>query len=326
VELSVVVPCLDEADVIEPLLAALDAERALVGRRYADFEVLVVDDGSTDATLDLVKAVAARDPRVRYLALSRNFGKEAAMLAGLAHAQGRAVAIMDADLQHPPRLLGRMLELLEDGADQVVARRTRTGDSWARTRMARGFYRALNAMSEVRVVDGAGDFRLLGPAAVRAILSMEERNRFSKGLFAWIGLRTSVVDYDNVARPGGGSHWRFRSLVRYGLDGLLSFNFKPLRLALYLGLFVTTVAVVYAAWVLGRAVVVGVDVPGYVTLVCTVVWLGGVQLIMLGVLGEYLGRIYLEVKQRPHYIVASSSSPATELPDLPEVSEQPVVG
>ena len=263
---------------------------------------------------------------MRYLALSRNFGKEAAMLAGLAHAQGRAVAIMDADLQHPPRLLGRMLELLEEGADQVVARRTRTGDSWARTRMAHGFYRALNAMSEVRVVDGAGDYRLLGPAAVRAILSMEERNRFSKGLFAWIGLRTSVVEYDNVARSGsGGSHWRFRSLVRYGIDGLLSFNFKPLRAALYLGLFVTTVAVLYAAWVLGQAIVVGVDVPGYVTLVCTVVWLGGVQLIMLGVLGEYLGRIYLEVKQRPHYIVAASSTPTPELPDLPEVNERPVI-
>jgi glycosyltransferase involved in cell wall biosynthesis len=307
VELSVVVPCLDEAGVIVPLLAALDAERASVGRRYADFEILVVDDGSTDATLDLVRAAAERDPRVHYLSLSRNFGKEAAMLAGLGHARGRAVAIMDADLQHPPHLLARMLELLEEGADQVVARRNRTGDSWTRTRLSRGFYKVMNTMTEVHVDDGAGDFRLLGPVAVRAILSMEERNRFSKGLFAWIGLRTSVIDYDNVARTGGASRWKLRSLVKYGLDGLLSFNFKPLRAALYLGLVVTTVAFVYAAWVLGRAIVVGVDVPGYVTLVCTVVWLGGVQLILLGVLGEYLGRIYLEVKRRPHYIVASSN-------------------
>jgi glycosyltransferase involved in cell wall biosynthesis len=307
VGLSVVVPCLDEEATLETLLGALEELRPRLDARYADFEVVLVDDGSTDETLARMAAAAARDPRVRYLSLSRNFGKESAMLAGMSRARGRVVALLDADLQHPPELLLQMLPLLDEGYEQVVAQRTRTGDARSRTWLSRGFYRAMNALSEVRLEDGVGDFRVLSRKAVRAVLSLDEHNRFSKGLFAWIGYPTAVVKYENVARTGGASRWRLGGLVSYGVDGLLSFEVRPMRAVLYFGAFVTAVAVVYAFWILGRALVVGIDTPGYVTLLCTVVGLAGVQLVVLGVIGEYLGRIYIEVKRRPHFLVKASS-------------------
>ncbi len=310
--LSVVVPCLDEERNLERLLASLDALRPQLDVRYSDFEVVLVDDGSTDRTLALMRAAAGRDPRVRFLSLSRNYGKEAAMLAGLSRARGSAVALLDADLQHPPELLLQMLPLLEQGYDQVVAQRTRSGDPVTRTWMSRGFYRLMNALSEVRLEDGVGDFRVLSRRAVRALLSLEEHNRFSKGLVAWIGYPTTVVKYENVGRGDGTSRWRLGGLLSYGVDGLLSFDFRPMRAVLWFGASVTLVALGYAFWILGRAMVVGVDVPGYVTLICTVVGLAGVQLVVLGVIGEYLGRIYIEVKRRPHFLVRTSSDDAAE--------------
>lgn len=307
VELSVVVPCFNEEQVIDALLTALDTERARVPERYAEFEIVLVDDGSTDRTLERITKAAREDPRIRFISLSRNFGKEAAMLAGMSQARGRAVAIMDADLQHPPELLVQMLPILDAGYDQVVARRTRTGDGHVRNLLARGFYRAMNAMTEVKLEDGVGDFRLLSDTAVRAVLSLDEHNRFSKGLYAWIGFHTATIDYENVRRASGATKWKLRKLFSYGFDGMVSFNFRPLRLALYLGALVTTVALAYALWVLGAAIVVGNAVPGYVTLICTVVGLGGVQLMVLGVIGEYLGRIYMETKRRPHFLIRQSS-------------------
>jgi glycosyltransferase involved in cell wall biosynthesis len=312
VGLSVVVPCLDEERNLEALLASLDALRPALDERYTDFEVVLVDDGSTDGTFDLMTAAAAHDPRVRYLALSRNFGKESAMLAGLSRARGSVVALLDADLQHPPELLLEMLPLLDQGYDQVVAQRTRAGDPRSRAWLSRGFYRVMNALSEVRLEDGVGDFRVLSRKAVRALLSLDEHNRFSKGLFSWIGYPTATVRYENVGRTDGASRWRFGSLLSYGVDGLLSFDFRPMRAVLWFGASVTLVALGYAFWILGRAMLVGVDVPGYVTLVCTVVGLAGVQLVVLGVIGEYLGRIYLEVKRRPHFLVRASSDDQME--------------
>ncbi|HEX6343348.1 glycosyltransferase family 2 protein [Umezawaea sp.] len=302
--LSVVIPCFNE----ERGLAQLHEELSRVLPEVAeDFEVILVDDGSADGTLRELRALAESDPRFTYLALSRNFGKEAAMLAGLSQAHGEVVAIMDADLQHPPELLGQMTSLLSKGYDQVVARRTRHGEPVLRKMVSKLYYRVINKVVDVELEDGVGDFRVLTRRAVQALLSLGEYNRFSKGLFAWIGFDTAVVDYENVLRQAGDSAWTFRKLLNYGIDGVVSFNNRPLRLAIYLGGLVTALSFGYAAWLLVYALRVGVAVPGYLTLMCGVLGLGGLQLLFLGVIGEYLGRIYYESKQRPHFLVKESS-------------------
>ncbi len=302
--LSVVVPCYNEEDNVDGLLAALGSA---LGALTSDYEVVLVDDGSKDRTLPLLRAAAQRDPRVRYVALSRNFGKEAAMLAGLRRARGEAVAVVDADLQHPPQLIGKMLPYLGRGYDQVVARRTRTGDSRGRTLASTLYYRFVNRLVDVRLENGVGDFRVMSRKAVDALLSLGEYNRFSKGLFAWIGFDTAVVDYENVSRAAGTSKWHLRDLLDYGIDSVVSFNVKPLRLAIHVGTTVAAVALLYGLWVLVDAIFRGNPVPGYVTTICAVVGIGGIQMMMIGVVGEYLGRIYVETKGRPHFLVKESS-------------------
>ncbi|MGY1804744.1 glycosyltransferase family 2 protein [Blastococcus sp. SYSU D00922] len=303
--LSVVVPCHNEEDVVAQVV---DQVLEAVRPTGVSIEVVLIDDGSRDRTGEIIKDLHSRDARVRYLSLSRNFGKEAAMLAGLAYARGDAVVIMDADLQHPPRLLVEMLDLFRQGNDQVVARRTRDGDAFGRTALSRLYYRLANSLVEVRMEDGVGDFRLLSRRAVDALLQMGEYNRFSKGLFSWIGFPTVYVDYRNEARQGGaGSRWSLRRLLNYGVDGIMSFNNAPLRLAIYVGLVVTALSFAYVAFLVVAAVTNGIVVPGYITLVAAVLGLGGLQLLFLGVIGEYVGRIYFETKQRPHFIVAESS-------------------
>lgn len=303
--LSVVVPCHNEEDVLAQLVSSVFAA---VEPADVDVEVVLVDDGSRDRTMDVVRGLHESDPRVRFVSLSRNFGKEAAMLAGLAYASGDVVAIMDADLQHPPRLLVDMLRLHRQGYDQVVARRTRDGDAFGRTLLSRLYYRMANKLVEVEMEDGVGDFRLLSRRAVDALLQMGEYNRFSKGLFSWIGFPTTHVDYRNEARQGtGGSKWSLRRLLNYGVDGIMSFNNAPLRLAIYVGVVVTGLSFAYVGYLVIAAITQGIAVPGYVTLVAAILGLGGLQLLFLGVIGEYVGRIYFETKQRPHFIVAEAS-------------------
>jgi polyisoprenyl-phosphate glycosyltransferase len=303
--LSVVVPCHNEERVLPELV---DQVRAAVEPTGVELEIVLVDDGSRDRTVEALRQLSAADRRVRYVSLSRNFGKESAMLAGLAYARGDAVVIMDADLQHPPRLIVDMLDLHHQGYDQVVARRTRDGDALGRTLLSRSYYRLVNSLVEVRIEDGVGDFRLLSRRAVDALLQLGEYNRFSKGLFAWIGFPTATIDYRNESRYGGdASRWTLRRLLNYGIDGVMSFNNAPLRLAIYVGLVVTALAFAYTAFLVVSAIVGGVTVPGYITLVAAVIGLGGLQLLFLGVIGEYVGRIYYESKQRPHFLVAESS-------------------
>ncbi|MCW2675274.1 MAG: csbB [Modestobacter sp.] len=303
--LSVVVPCHNEEAVLTRLVEQV---LAVLGPTSVDVEVVLVDDGSRDGTLAVLRVLNARDSRVRYVSLSRNFGKESAMLAGLVYARGDAVVLMDADLQHPPRLLRQMVDLHREGYDQVVARRTREGDPLGRTLLARLYYRLVNSLVEVHIEDGVGDFRLLSRRAVDALLQLEEYNRFSKGLFAWIGFPTAVIDYRNECRQGGGgSKWTLRRLLNYGVDGVMSFNNAPLRLAVYAGTAVTALAFGYVAFLVVAAVIEGISVPGYVTLVAAVAGFGGIQLLFLGVIGEYVGRIYFEAKQRPHFLVADTS-------------------
>ena len=299
--LSIVAPCHNEAAGLHALHRAV---MAVVDAHGWHAELVLVDDGSTDRTLEVMRELTAADRRVRVISFSRNFGKEAAMLAGLREARGEAVVLMDSDLQHPPELLPALRAAHDSGADQVVARRTRHGDTRRRTLAARTYYRLVNHFVDVTLVDGAGDFRLLSRRAVDAVLSLPEYNRFSKGLFAWIGFDTQVVEYDNLARESGESSWSFGQLVNYGVQGLVSFNDRPLRAAVYAGTFFAALASGYLVWVVVRALAYGIEAPGYVTLLAAVVGLGGVQLVFLGVIGEYIGKIYYETKRRPAYLVA----------------------
>ncbi|MFF5182006.1 glycosyltransferase family 2 protein [Micromonospora sp. NPDC000316] len=319
--LSIVVPCFNEEASVERLHESVTA--ALAELTDVDIEVVYVDDGSEDGTLAALRRLAAADPVVCYTSLSRNFGKEAAMLAGLQRATGDAVVIMDADLQHPPRLLPEMVTLYRQGFDQVIARRDRRGDRFIRMVASRSFYRVVNWWIDVRLQDGAGDFRLLSRLAVDAILAMPEYNRFSKGMFSWIGFRTVVVAHHNESRQTGKSRWTLSKLFNYAFDGLLSFNNRPLRLAIYGGLFLTLIAVAYMAWVVADAIEKGIDVPGYTTIIVSVIGLGGIQMTILGVIGEYIGRIYYETKRRPHYLVQETERVVAEAGDASRPPTQP---
>jgi glycosyltransferase involved in cell wall biosynthesis len=307
IKLSIVVPCYNEEAVID----RFDAKtRAVLGDLPIRYEICYVDDGSTDGTLNRLRLLAEQHPdATRYVSFSRNFGKEAGMLAGLKEATGDAVIIMDADLQHPPELIGQMLGLYELGHDQVIARRGREGDKPLRSALARVYYRAVNKWVDVELTDGVGDFRLLSRPVVDALLALPEYNRFSKGLFSWIGFDTVTFDYRNAAREAGETKWRIGALLNYGMDGLISFNNRPLRIAIWLGITLAGLAALYAVWITAVAMVNGVTMPGYVTLVAAVVGLGGVQMVMLGLIGEYIGRIYYETKRRPHFLVKESCRP-----------------
>ncbi|MFI7287468.1 glycosyltransferase [Streptomyces anulatus] len=313
-QLSVVVPCFDEAEVIEAFHAALVGVLEPLGD---SFEICYVDDGSRDRTRLLLSALAARDPRVHYTAFSRNFGKEAAMLAGLRMSRGAAVVIMDADLQHPPELIPRMLELHRHGYDQVIPRRDRAGEGVLRSTLSHTYYALVRRCMDVELIDGSGDFRLLSRRAVESVLSLPESNRFSKGIFSWIGFDTVTFRYRNSERVAGRSKWGSKRLLNYGIDGLLSFNNRPLRLAIYTGFWVFVSALVYALWTVVGVVLHGADTPGYATLLTAVVALSGIQLVTLGVIGEYVGRIYHEAKHRPPYVVRETDATRRALPDSP---------
>ncbi|MFI5494285.1 glycosyltransferase family 2 protein [Actinoplanes sp. NPDC051859] len=304
--LSIVVPCFNEQDVIELFDERI---RATLDDLGVEYELCYVDDGSSDATLDRLRALAESHEGTRFVSFSRNFGKEAGMLAGLREATGDAVVLMDADLQHPPQLIQRMLELYHQGHDQVVARRTREGDRFVRSLLSRMYYRLINRMVDVELTDGVGDFRLLSRPAVDALLSLPEYNRFSKGLFSWIGFNTVTFDYRNVAREAGATKWRFGALLNYGIDGLISFNNRPLRLGIYIGFVLAALAGLYAAWITVAAVAGGIETPGYVTLLVAIVGLGGLHMAMLGLVGEYIGRIYYESKRRPHFLIKETNVP-----------------
>ncbi|MFE2074766.1 glycosyltransferase family 2 protein [Streptomyces misionensis] len=310
--ISIVAPCYNEEDVLDHFHEAVQRVADQLLPLGHDMEFVYVDDGSRDRTLALLEGLAARDARVRYVSFSRNFGKEAALLAGLRHASGDSVVVMDADLQHPPELIARMVRLREQGHDQVIARRTRTGDRFTRTLTARLYYRLVNRLIDVELRDGVGDFRLLSRRVVDAVLALTEYNRFSKGLFAWVGFPSTTFEYENAAREAGRSSWNLRGLLNYGLDGVLSFNNRPLRAALWLGMGLLLCAGLYTAWIVGAALVHGVQTPGYVTIITAVTALAGVQMVMLGVIGEYTGRIYYEVKGRPHFLVKATNVERTK--------------
>lgn len=307
-KLSVIIPAFNEAESIQMLHERLTKILAPHSRTGGyDYELIFIDDGSSDGTIHEVKQAAAEDPRVRYISFSRNFGKEAAMLAGLSYASGDHAVIMDSDLQHPPELIPVMMEKSREGFDQVIAKRTRSGDRPGRTFLSRLYYRLVNHFIDVRLEDGVGDFRLLSRKAIDALLSMKEYTRFSKGLFAWIGFHSTTIEYENVQREAGETKWSFGSLLRYAVEGIMSFNDKPLRIVFLIGSVTTLLGLAYVIYSLIRILVIGIEEPGYFTQISAILILGGVQLLSIGVLGEYIGKIYYEVKGRPHYLIQETN-------------------
>ena len=299
---SVVVPFYNEAGGVEPFYAAL---AAALGRLPAyRFEIVCVDDGSSDGTLAELVALTARDARVRVLELSRNFGKEAALTAGIDAARGDAVIAIDADLQDPPELIARLLEPWSAGADVVLARRTdRSSDSFLKRTSAGLFYRIHNRLSSVQIPENVGDFRLLDRRVVDALKTLPERQRFMKGLFAWIGFKTVAVDYARRSRSSGSSKFSGWRLWNFALEGITSFSTVPLRVWTYVGALGALATFLYALFIIARVLILGIDVPGYASLLVAILFLGSLQLLSVGVLGEYIGRVYLETKQRPVYLV-----------------------
>ena len=303
--LSVVIPCYNEEAVVTEMYEELSS---VLEKNKEDFEMIFVDDGSYDKTPKTLQALSKKDDRLKYIFFSRNFGKEAAMLAGLSYACGDYVVIMDADLQHPPELILDMLAKAREGYDQVVAKRDRKGDNPAKSFSSKLYYKLVNSLVDVKLTDGVGDFRLLSRPAVDAVLSLQEYNRFSKGIFSWIGFDEAVVEYKNQARAAGKTKWTFGKLIQYGLDGILSFNNKPLRICLLLGIATFAVSMLYLVYLFVNILINGqVDVPGYFTTIVMVSLFGGIQLISIGIIGEYIGRIYYEVKKRPHYLIKSTN-------------------
>lgn len=307
-KLSLIIPCYNESS---PLRTTYNEfKKVLSNQKLKDnysYELLFVNDGSTDDTLEIIKELSFIDESIKYISFSRNFGKESAMLAGLKAVSGDCVIIIDADLQHPPYLILNMIEHYEDGYDQVIARRSRKGEKFSRKWVTHFYYRIINKLIDVELVDGIGDFRLLSRPAVNSLLSMPEYNRFSKGLFSWIGYGKKVIEYENQERISGQSKWKFSSLLNYAIDGLTSFNSKPLRLLIYLGLIISLLNVTYIGYTYINILIFGIEQPGYFTLISSILLLGGIQLISIGVLGEYVGRIFYEVKRRPNYIIEQSN-------------------
>lgn len=305
--LSLIVPCYNEQEALHPFMKELTCVTSSLGDVQA--EVILVNDGSSDNTLPVIRELADQYDCVRYISFSRNFGKESAMLAGFAAAKGDYVAVMDADLQDPPALLPDMLRAVrEEGFDCAGTRRTtRKGEPPIRSFFARLFYRLINLISHTQLVDGARDYKLLSRKAVDALLSMPEYNRFSKGLYEWIGFRTKWLEFQNVERVAGETKWSFWKLFKYSLEGIVAFTTFPLALASVLGMLCILVALVIIVCLCVRQILWHSSVDGWTSLVCIVVLLSGLQLFCAGIIGQYISKMYMEIKHRPHYIIAEQS-------------------
>lgn len=336
-QLSIVVPCYNEASALPYFLEEIRKVTDIMSVTYdLSIELLFVDDGSSDQTLELLRVYAKADSRVKYLSFSRNFGKEAAMYAGLRHALGDYVAVMDADMQDPPMLLPQMYQEIQSGTcDSVATRRVnRKGEPPIRSFFARLFYKIINRISDTEIVDGARDFRLMTRKMVDAIIDMGEYNRFSKGIFGWVGFRTKWLPYENIERVAGKSKWSFWRLFQYSIQGILAFSTVPLALASIAGVVLCFAAFVMILYIVVWTLRFGNPVSGWSSMVCIIMFLGGIQLFCMGILGQYLAKTYLEAKKRPIYIIAetqkdtpaNSSAPGQALEKTPPaVSPQATV-
>ena len=309
---TLIVPCYNEEESLPIFYRAVCV--VMDSLPEYSFSLLLVNDGSRDGTLALMRELSAADARVRYLSFSRNFGKESAMYAGFCNADSDYVAVMDADMQDPPSLLPQMLAILEEGEyDSVATRRvTREGEPPIRSFFARAFYRLINRISDADVVDGARDFRLMRREMVEAIVSMCEYNRFSKGIFGWIGFKTKWLPYKNVERAAGETKWSFWGLFKYSIDGIVNFSQAPLSIASMAGLLFTVISFLMILFIVVRKLLFGDPVAGWASTICIILFIGGVQLLCMGIIGQYLAKTYMEVKRRPHYIIAESSDKDVE--------------
>ncbi|HET9483388.1 MAG TPA: glycosyltransferase family 2 protein [Xanthomonadales bacterium] len=308
--LTVIVPCFNEEATLPLLHPRLGA---VLDALDADARVLYVDDGSRDRTVELIEAIASQDPRVALLRLSRNFGKEIAMSAGLDHADADAVVLIDADLQDPPELIPELVAKHREGYDVVYAvRRSRAGESWLKRATATAFYRVIGSLSRTPVPQDTGDFRLLSRRAVEALRQVREQHRFMKGLFGWVGFRQVGVAYDRAPRAAGDTKWNYWKLWNFAIEGITSFTSAPLRVATYVGLASAAFAFLYAIVVIVKTMLYGDPVAGYPSLMVVMLFLGGIQLMALGLIGEYLGRLYVEAKRRPLYLVDRYEAPRAD--------------
>ena len=304
--ITLIVPCYNEQ---ESLPIFYKEVTAVVQKIKSDYELLFINDGSRDDTLTILRSLAQKDSHVTYLSFSRNFGKEAAMYAGFCNAHGEYVAVMDADMQDPPSLLPKMLEILESGEyDSVATRRAdRKGEPPIRSWFARKFYHIINKISDADIVDGARDFRLMKREMVDAIVSMSEYNRFSKGIFGWIGFRTYWLPYENVERVAGETKWNFWKLFKYAIDGIINFSQAPLSIASWFGIFMTFCSFLLLFGIVVRKAMFGDPVAGWASTVCVIIFIGGIQLFCLGIMGQYIAKTYLETKHRPHFIISETN-------------------
>ena len=301
--ITVLIPCYNEENSIDLLYEHL--QKVISQLQEYNFQVLLVNDGSKDNTLAKMQELNEKDPAVSYLSLSRNFGKENAMLAGLDYADGDAVILMDADLQDPPELIPRMIEEWEKGYDDVYARRrSRAGETWFKRMTAHWYYRILRKLADIDIPADVGDFRLLDRQAVDALCSLREKQRYTKGLFSWIGYNKKELLFDRDARAAGNSKMNLHKLVSLAVDGITSFSVAPLRLASILGIVISSIAFIYLTFVIVKTLLYGDPVAGYPSMISVILFMGGIQLVVLGIIGEYVGRIFYEAKRRPDYLIS----------------------
>lgn len=306
-KIVLVIPAYNEEESLPHLYKAL-CETADMMKSF-ELEFMFINDGSSDKTLDMLKELSVSDKRVKYLSFSRNFGKEAAMYAGFCNSNGDYTAVMDADMQDPPSLLPKMVELLESGEyDSVATRRTtRKGEPALRSAFARLFYKIIRKISDSDIVDGARDFRLMRREMVEAIVKMSENNRFSKGIFGWIGFRTYWMPYENVERVSGKTKWSFWGLLKYAVDGIINFSQAPLAMASWLGISFTMLSFLAIIIIVVRKLIFGDPIQGWASTICIIIFMGGIQLFCTGVLGQYMAKTYIETKNRPHYIISETN-------------------
>lgn len=302
--LSVIVPCYNEEENVSDFYEELLKQEAFFQKKEIELEIIYVDDGSRDGTAEKVRGLHEKDERVHLVSFSRNFGKESAIYAGLSKSKGDYVVLMDADLQDPPALLPEMVSFIEQGYDSVATRRvSRKGEPPIRSFFARRFYRLMRRISKTEIVDGARDYRLMTRQVTEAILSMKEYNRFTKGIFGWVGFQTKWLEYENIERAKGETKWSFWKLFAYSLEGIMAFSTAPLAIASVMGLIFCILAVALIFFIIIRTLIFGDPTSGWPSMVCIISLLGGVQLLCIGIVGQYLSKTYMEVKRRPIYLV-----------------------
>lgn len=301
-KISVVIPAYNEEEVIEMFYKEIYGIFQSLKNNY-DYELIFVDDGSKDNTLNELKKLREKDNKVKIISFSRNFGKESAMYAGLSNSIGNLTVVMDADLQHDPKVIPQMIKYIEEGYDTVTTIRNRKGEPKIKSLFSKIFYKLMSGSENIQLNQGSQDYRMMTRQVVNAIIDLKEYNRFSKGIFSWVGFKTKCIEVENRKREAGSSKWNYSGLVKYAMEGITSFTVKPLKIATIGGIIISIISLIFAIQIIIQTIIMGKDVPGYASTITSVLFIGGIQLITIGILSEYVGKIYLEIKDRPKYII-----------------------